>query len=156
MKECPICKELLGENVDTCFNCGYSYVLRRIPTKDEASNARKSKEREIEKLQESRQKMIEAQHAAYLEKEAVLQDNPFYEYAVETIFDNRDGSANVNSLKAVLDRYAMEGWRLHSIISNELGKNSSSFGVGGISSGSNATIDQQVLIFERCIKKGNL
>jgi len=156
MKECPICKELLGDNVDTCFNCGYSYVLKRIPTKEEASNNRKEKERVIEKLQENRQKMIEAQHNAYLEKQAVIEDNPLYEYAVETVCDNSDGSANIVALKNLLERYSIDGWRLHTIFSNELGKNSSSVGFGGVASGSNATIDQQVLIFERCIKKGNL
>ena len=46
--------------------------------------------------------------------------------------------------------------QLIKLYANTWAKNTSSVGFGGVASGSNATIDQQVLIFERCIRRGSL
>ena len=68
-----------------------------------------------------------------------------YEYAVETVQDNRVGSTNTQALAARINNRACDGWRLVTSFTNELGVNSQSFmGVG-----TNATIDETVLIFER-------
>lgn len=48
--------------------------------------------------------------------------------------------------------YAGDGWRLHSVVVNEAGKNASSTSMGGLTVGTNSTIDVTILIFERCIK----
>ena len=69
----------------------------------------------------------------------------FVDYQVETVNDNVSGSTNIAQLSAVLKRYSDLGWKLKSIFTNELGKNSVS--VAGV--GVNSTIDQTVLIFER-------
>ena len=50
----------------------------------------------------------------------------------------------------------MEGWKLHSVITNEIGKNISAVSIGGITGGTNATVDEIILIFERMVSKGNL
>lgn len=42
------------------------------------------------------------------------------------------------------NNYAIRGWHLHSAFTNEVGKNAAL--------GINATINQTILIFERCIK----
>lgn len=31
MITCPNCGEMVGNNVDTCFNCSYDFKLRRVP-----------------------------------------------------------------------------------------------------------------------------
>ncbi len=55
-----------------------------------------------------------------------------------------------------MTEYAMEGWKLHSVITNEIGKNISAVSIGGITGGTNATVDEIILIFERMVSKGNL
>lgn len=81
----------------------------------------------------------------------ILNINDQYEYEVVPIIDTSNGVTNVNQLQIILSKYSVLGWRLKTIISNELGKNAIGIGVGGVSSGTNATIDQLLLIFERKI-----
>ena len=78
--------------------------------------------------------------------------NAVFEYAVESFQDNADGSANTTLIAATISAYAARGWRLHKVMVNELGRNSNTSGIGGITSGTNSTIDQTILIFERCVK----
>lgn len=71
--------------------------------------------------------------------------NPLYEYKVETIMDSAIlGKFDKEAVEKVLTEYATQGWHLHSSFSNEVGKNAAV--------GINATINQTILIFERCIK----
>ncbi|MCM1132671.1 MAG: hypothetical protein NC340_04275 [Ruminococcus flavefaciens] len=69
------------------------------------------------------------------------------EYAVEMIEDNNTGGTDVNHLNMVLKKYSSEGWNLKQVFTNELGVNSTRVG----NFGTNATIDQVVLIFERSV-----
>ena len=46
MKTCPKCKELVGDNVDSCFNCNYNFILKRVPRKEENIAAVKKKQEE--------------------------------------------------------------------------------------------------------------
>ena len=78
--------------------------------------------------------------------------NPLYEYAVETVRDHNDGSADTASIRMILSRYASRGWRLHKTMVNEIGRTSSSSSVAGYTNGTNATIEETILIFERCVK----
>lgn len=71
------------------------------------------------------------------------------QYAVEQIYDGRNGSVDTKQLSSVLNKYAANGWRLKSSFVNELGSNSTQARVGSFSSGTNSTIDQIVLIFEK-------
>lgn len=71
--------------------------------------------------------------------------NEYYEYDVVTIPNAGSGSVNINGLKNILHEYSSNGWRLHSIYSNELGKNA----ILGI----NSTASEDVLIFERRVEK---
>lgn len=121
MKTCPYCGELVGDDVEVCFNCNYNFITRTIE---------KGKNAEIEPPDNT----------------STL---PRYEYAVEIINDNPDGSANLADIISTLTKYSTHGWRLHSTLSNEIGKDSSSVGVAGIGIGVNATIDQIIFIFER-------
>ena len=59
-------------------------------------------------------------------------------------------------LQSVLMEYANAGWKLHSVITNEIGKNVSSVSIGGFTGVTNATMDEVILIFERMISRGNL
>ena len=74
-----------------------------------------------------------------------------YTYKIETIHDQEDGSIDTQILQNRINWNADQGWRLVSSFTNELGKNSSVGGYGGISIGTNATIDELVLIFEKTV-----
>lgn len=58
------------------------------------------------------------------------------------------GTVKKEELQRMLSVYAMDGWRLHTALTNEAGK--TVLAAAGV--GANATVDQTVLIFERCIK----
>lgn len=79
-------------------------------------------------------------------------NNDLYEYEIESITDSATGCINKERLKSLLTRYASKGWRLKFALTNELGVNRSSVGYGGFSTGTNATIDETLLIFERKVR----
>ena len=79
-----------------------------------------------------------------------------YEYDVVTITDKSTGDMDFVSLKNVLSERGKLGWRLVNSFTNEIGVISSSTSFAGSTTGTNATIDQTILIFERCIKRASL
>lgn len=142
MKTCPKCKELVGDNVESCFNCNYNFILKRVPSYEETIELKENVAATKNKREE--------------EREELIRSAPHYEYTVARVLDNRNGSTNQEKLQSVLTEYAMEGWKLHSVITNEIGKNISAVSIGGITGGTNATVDEIILIFERMVSKGNL
>ncbi|NSF72859.1 DUF4177 domain-containing protein [Blautia wexlerae] len=142
MKTCPKCKELVGDNVESCFNCNYNFILKRVPSYEETIELKENVAATKKKREEEREELIKSA--------------PHYEYTVARVLDNRNGSTNQEKLQSVLTEYAMEGWKLHSVITNEIGKNISAVSIGGITGGTNATVDEIILIFERMVSKGNL
>lgn len=82
----------------------------------------------------------------------VFDNNDLYEYEIESITDSATGYINKGELKELLTRYASKGWRLKFALTNELGINKSSVGYGGFAAGTNATIDETLLIFERKVR----
>jgi len=69
----------------------------------------------------------------------------YYEYDVVTIENKFSGAVKIDKIRSILSEYSSKGWKLHSIYSNELGKNA----LLGI----NATASEDVLIFERRVEK---
>lgn len=74
--------------------------------------------------------------------------NEFYEYEVVTIINENHGTIDKEKMMKILADHAMKGWRLHTIYSNELGKNALSI----MGFGTNSTACEDVLIFERRIQ----
>lgn len=72
-----------------------------------------------------------------------------YEYETVIIYDTQQGGFNKKQIDEAIKYHAENGWRLKFMLSNELGVNSARIGVLGVSSGTNSTIDQQLLVFER-------
>lgn len=142
MKTCPKCKELVGDNVDSCFNCNYNFILKRVPSYEETIEFQENIAAVKKKQEEERIELIKSA--------------PRYEYTTARIIDNADGSTNQMQLQSVLMEYANAGWKLHSVITNEIGKNVSSVSIGRFTGGANATMDEVILIFERMISRGNL
>ena len=110
---------------------------------------------ELAQHQQRRQEEIEQRNLeierAKQERDAralALLHNPRFEYRTVYIEDSKDGTLDKNLLQKTLMEYANEGWRLHTIFTNELGKNVDPAFIGS----RNATVEETILIFERCIK----
>ena len=77
-----------------------------------------------------------------------------YQYTVDVIYDNRHGGTDdqfdQHAVRALYDR--RRAHRLKEMITNELGKNSMTIGVGNYSSGVNSTQDQVVLVYEKLVE----
>lgn len=71
-----------------------------------------------------------------------------YEYDVVTILNKEHGLVDKEKMSRILQVHAIDGWRLHTIYSNELGKNALML----LGLGVNSTACEDVLIFERKIK----
>ncbi len=147
---CPNCGEMVGNNVDTCFNCSYDFKLRRVPSRRETYALSEEERQMIKEEEEEKFKKRLAEINA--QKPETLLKNAYYEYRTEYLFDDASGELRKRDLDDVLGRYAADGWRLHTMAVNEVGKNETTVGVGGFSNGVNATLDVTILVFERCIK----
>lgn len=75
--------------------------------------------------------------------------NEFYEYDVVTIINENHGTIDKQEMMRVLSEHAKKGWKLHTIYSNELGKNA--LRVLGL--GVNSTACEDVLVFERRVQR---
>lgn len=145
MKKCPKCGELIGDKAESCFNCFFNFNQGRVLNSQEIKSQR-DKDVEIIIKTQNRQEELEKL------KEAQLPKNPIYEYKVEIITDNSDGTISDSQIQGLLSQYSLQGWKLHSMVVNEVGKSATSTMIGFLGLNVNATIDQTILIFERCIK----
>lgn len=82
-------------------------------------------------------------------QEFALSFNEYYEYDVVSILNENHGQIDRNRMQKILSQYSKQGWKLHTIYSNELGKNAVSL----LGLGVNATACEDVLIFERRIER---
>ena len=74
----------------------------------------------------------------------------FYEYQVLSIGDGTSGSLDISKLADQLNALGRDGWHLKCAYTNELGHNTTPG--NAFAAGTNATMDQHILIFERFIK----
>lgn len=113
----------------------------------ERKNRMEAAERERQQAQWRRQEEARQRAEAdlFTKRKAV---NDLFEYDVVVIANKPDGTVDSYSIRSAITEHAKLGWRLHTMYSNEVGKNSSSY----MGSGTNATICQDVLIFERRIE----
>lgn len=84
-------------------------------------------------------------------KQEARRKNMKVEYAVETVRDRDYGGANETQLAEMLTMYGERGWKLKFCFTDEVGVENHSSTVAGITTGTNATINEIVLIFERII-----
>lgn len=75
--------------------------------------------------------------------------NEFYEYDVVTLINENHGTVDKEKMMKILSDHARAGWKLHTIYSNELGKNA----LNVLGFGMNATACEDVLIFERRVQE---
>lgn len=149
MKTCPNCSEILGDSIKICFKCNYSFEFKKILDRNETTQTRIESENKMKEQQQLAEQLATTKK---IMRETQLERNPQFEYISVIINDLEDGTINETLLQRTLTTYAAAGWRLHSIFTNEVGKSVSSVVIGFLGTSINATIDQTVLIFERCIK----
>lgn len=128
MKKCPKCGEMVSENVNKCFNCFFDFS---------------NKQAEYELIKEQTKEMV-------LEQPKIFSINDQYEYDVVSIIDEQTGIVDMELLKNTIKDHGTNGWRLVTAFSNEMGHESHASGYL-VPTSKNATNDQTVLIFERCI-----
>lgn len=124
LKKCPVCKKNVNYDTEICSDCGFAFNVVSVIEYNE-----------IAKI--------------YNERLEQYKRNPFYEYDYIVVPNRSDGSTNKETIKDIIESHAMQGWRLVTMYSNEIGKNAIT--VGGI--GGNVTICEDILVFERCIKR---
>ena len=175
MKKCPNCGELVGDSITKCFNCFFDmsdperniiaeknriqrekelYEKKQKETAEQNRIANRiAEENRIKAIKEQKEKERIAEEnrikAEKEEKERIFSLNDLYEYDIVTIQDLHSGEADTSEMLLTINKYASQGWRLHTIFTNEIGKNSHTqiFGISQI----NSTIDQTILVFERKI-----
>lgn len=145
MKTCPECGEILGDSINVCFKCRYDFKYKRVITSTEFADQR-------EKQIQQQNKLIEESKLKEEQKRIQLTKNPLFEYQVITVDDLSTGQADKGAIQKALSEWSEKGWKLHTIFTNEIGKSSTATSIGGFGTNINATIDQTILVFERCIK----
>ncbi|MBQ1433080.1 MAG: DUF4177 domain-containing protein [Ruminococcus sp.] len=84
-------------------------------------------------------------------KQEAERKNMKVEYAVETVRDRDYGGADETQLAEMLTMYGEKGWKLKFCFTDEVGVENHSTTVAGVTTGTNATINEIVLIFERFV-----
>lgn len=131
MQKCPNCGNILSQEMidaNLCWECGY--ILDESQT-DGISD------------------VINMQRIEIKKKEYANSVGNLIEYDVETLMTSSDGFTNTEEMNEILKKRVANGWRLHSIYSNPLGVNA----VRILGIGTNATISESVMIFERIVMK---
>ena len=132
------------------FNEDLLRESQREQIKKEEAERRKEEEKRRRAEIEAARKRHEAEIKAEKKRQEFAKSfNEFYEYDVVTIINENHGAVDKERMMRVLADHAAKGWRLHTIYSNELGKNALS--VMGL--GMNSTASEDVLIFERRVEK---
>ena len=131
--------------------------LEKLFEKEDEEEFSKAERTRIEKENKQRQKN-EKHHQEKINNLKAKGSTGYYEYKVVSLMDEsgifRKGSGAVNTVEmtAVLNELGIDGWHLVTAYTNELGKNHLAGGIGGAIIGANATIDENILIFERFVK----
>ena len=109
--------------------------------------------------QENRERReTEQQYVLAIETPKKTGADGYYQYKavslldVGGLFSGNSGRVNTEAMTRVLNELGMEGWHLVTAYSNELGKNALSGGAGGVLLGTNSTVDENILIFERFVR----
>ena len=114
--------------------------------------AYEQEQREVEREQAEYARAVAEQKERKINALKQKHIDGYWEYKVLSLMDEQTGGINPSSIEGSLNELALDGWHLKCAFTNELGQNTSSSGFGGITTGTNATIDQNILILERYIK----
>ena len=139
------CGETNPDSSSFCQSCGNSKSSGRDRTED----ALKKAAIELDRITRER---IQQEFNYKIENLSNMGYEGYYEYKVVSLNDDNAGGINSSTVERNLNMLGLDGWRLRCAYTNEVGRNSTSGGLGGFSAGTNSTIDQNILIFERFVK----
>ena len=151
------CRERNLNTASVCQSCGCDKVNAENSESDAGDGLGFWERQRIETEKREREQLQQRQK----EKIQNLTDmgyEGYYEYKVVSLcdegglFNKNSGKINVVAMSEKLNSLGLEGWRLVTAYSNELGKNALSGGAGGALFGVNSTVDENILIFERFVK----
>jgi len=117
----------------------------RLPPEERQKEAER---RRIEAEQKAEAQREEEASLDYQKQEYLESLDEFFEYSLVTLI-NSHGRIDTEQYVQVLNEKAREGWRLRTVHTNELGKDA----IRILGFGVNATVSEDVLIFERRIKR---
>ena len=127
----------------------------------EAEEKRQKEQLAVEaKIQQetNERRQAELQHSIAVEALKKTGAEGYYQYKAISLMDvgglfrSNSGRVDTEAMTEALNALGMEGWHLVTAYSNELGKNAMSGGAGGFIVGTNSTVDENILIFERFVK----
>ena len=144
----PLIERFHGEELEKANRIAQQ---QREAAEKAAQQQREATERRLHQEDLARQSK-ETSYAVELEKLKNNGAEGYYEYKVISLVDEDGGHIDPKQLTANLNALGIEGWHLVSAYSNEIGHTSRSSGYGGFSTSTNATIDQNILIFERFVR----
>lgn len=119
--------------------------------KEESKKIEENREREVREYRQ-RLERLEEDKKDKLRNLKLNGIDEYCEYKVLKFADSFGGSLNILNFEHTLNSYALDGWRVKASYTNELGKYSNMSGFGGITSGTNSTNDEHIIILERVIK----
>ena len=119
--------------------------LQQLAAQEKEEKKKKKEKEEEQRLQREREERERAD-------KAIANAGGYWEYKVVSLIDDNGGGISSAVLESTMNSLGSYGWHLKVAYANELGRNSSSSGAYGVSSGTNETIDQNILIFERFVK----
>ena len=147
MYYCSICNFLGSDEGEysgaVCPKCGRPLYATKV-SKEEWSRKRESDKRLLKSkwLQNIAEESEKSEFA-------LSASDARYEYDVVTILNEGHGRIDTSKMRTILAQKAAQGWKLHTVYSNELGKNALMI----LGLGVNSTACEDVLIFEREIEK---
>ncbi len=139
------CGEINPDSSSFCQSCG---------ERPSSSATSEIKQRQVVATanEQRKQEQIQQQHQTIVNNLIQMGLDGYYEYKVVSLNDDNVGGIYSSTIEDTLNQLGLDGWHLRCAYTNELGKNSNSGGYGGFSTGTNSTIDQNILIFERFVR----
>lgn len=127
-----------------------------IEAKKAAARAKEVEARVKEEEAKARVEIEKRLMQEELEKAKKAKEFGEFEYKVITIPNADGGAVDAGKLQKILDAMSEAGWRLITVYSNELGKTSRTSSMSGFgtstTTGTNSTVCQDVMFFERRIR----
>ena len=150
------CGEMNPDSSSFCQSCGNKKASSVAISEEKLKLQQKiafeeAEKRKIEAERKNREQ-IQQDHSQRIENLSNMGLDGYYEYKVISLNDTDSGGIYPKTIEDTLNNLGLEGWHLRCAYTNELGKNSNSSGFGGFSTGTNSTIDQNILIFERFVR----
>ena len=138
--KCPDCGHVLNDyevNHCWCTNCN-----RKFSSSEEIKSLN-------EEWAEEQKRLADIEHDR---QDYAMRRLGLYEYDIETVINENHGTVDKDRMRQILNERAKQGWKLHTMYSNELGKNA----LGLLGLGINSTACEDVMVFERKLQDSEL